>query len=123
MSEEVAKLRPKRLMLSEQQLYEQFKKYFGQKRAVKNKALPTALRTTAMRGLVAMFQTLCRRCPPARLGKQDEGGMSLMHHAAMLNRGHVIAALIVQSMDVNVRRHNSVLSAGCGLGIAGDSGR
>ena len=43
---------------------------------------------------------------PSRLGKQDEHGLSLLHYAAMNNHPQIIAQLLIQSMDVNVRRNN-----------------
>lgn len=74
--------------------------------------LPNGLRAAAQRGLVAVFATLSRKCPASRLGKQDEMGLSLMHHAAMWNRPQIIAVLILLSMDVNVRRNNNILTSG-----------
>ena len=71
----------------------------------------SGLKAAAQRGLVAMFQALCRKMPGSRLGKQDDQGLSLLHHAAMNNRPQLIALLLVQSMDVNVRRNN-ILSTG-----------
>ena len=69
------------------------------------------LKAAGQRGLVAMFQALMRKMPGSRLGKQDDQGLSLLHHAAMFNRPNLIAMLLVQSMDVNVRRNN-ILSTG-----------
>ncbi|ELU04066.1 hypothetical protein CAPTEDRAFT_159631 [Capitella teleta] len=112
MWEEVTKLRPKRLPLSDTEIYEQFRKLFGYKRAIKYKNLPNGLKAAAQRGLVSMFATLCRKCQASRLGKQDEMGLSLIHHAAIWNRPQIIAVLILQSMDVNVRRNNNILSTG-----------
>ena len=70
------------------------------------------LKAASQRGLVGMFHTLCRKCPGSRLSKQDDVGLSLMHYAAMYNRPNVIAILVLQSMDVNVRRNNNFLSQG-----------
>lgn len=54
-----------------------------------------------------MFSALCRKMMQAsRLGKQDEHGLSLLHYAAMNNHPQIIALLLIQSMDVNVRRNN-----------------
>ena len=54
-----------------------------------------------------MFNALCRKMmQPSRLGKQDEHGLSLLHYAAMNNHPQIIAQLLIQSMDVNVRRNN-----------------
>ena len=67
----------------------------------------TGLKEAAKRGLVAMFNALCRKMmQPSRLGKQDEHGLSLLHYAAMNNHPQIIAQLLIQSMDVNVRRNN-----------------
>lgn len=70
------------------------------------------LSAAARRGLVGTFNTLARKCPPSRLGKQDDNGLSLLHHAAMNNRPHVIAQLILHSMDVNVRKSNNIQISG-----------
>ncbi|XP_064647682.1 ankyrin and armadillo repeat-containing protein-like isoform X2 [Lineus longissimus] len=106
MAEEIAKLKPKRLPLSDIHTHEQFKKYFGYKKAIKYKTLPNGLKAASQRGLTAMFMTLCRKCPASRLSKQDEVGMSLIHYASMWNRPQIITTLILQGIDVNVRRHS-----------------
>ncbi|XP_067649055.1 ankyrin and armadillo repeat-containing protein-like [Haliotis asinina] len=110
-SEAISGLKPKKLPINDINLHEQFKKYFGYKKAIKYKSPVSGLKAAAQRGLVAMFMTLCRKMPASRLGKQDEHGLSLLHHAAMNNRPQVIAILLLQSMDVNVRRNN-ILSTG-----------
>lgn len=74
--------------------------------------LPHGLRMAAQRGLVAMFATLCRKCPTSRLGKHDENGMTLMHHAAVNNRPHIITLLVLLAQDVNVRKISTVFAAG-----------
>lgn len=114
--EEMNKLKLKKLPMSDIHIHEQFKKYFGYKKAIKykpdkGKTPVMGLKTSAQRGLVAMFQALIRKIPGSRLGKQDEEGLSLLHHAAIYNRPNIIAMLLVQSMDVNVRRNN-ILSTG-----------
>ncbi|KAL8620460.1 hypothetical protein ACOMHN_048393 [Nucella lapillus] len=109
--EEMAKMKPKKLPISDIHLHEQFKKYFGYKRAIKYKSPANGLKAAAQRGLVAIFQALCRKMPGSRLGKQDDQGLSLLHHAAMHNHPQIIALLLIQSMDVNVRRNN-ILSTG-----------
>ena len=77
--------------------------------------LPNGLKAAASRGLIATFMTLCRKCPVSRLSKADEVGLTAMHHAAMWNRPQIITILILQSMDVNVRRSNHFLSQGMSL--------
>ncbi|WAQ94689.1 ANKAR-like protein [Mya arenaria] len=105
--EELNKLKPKKLPMSDLHLHEQFKKYFGYKKAIKCKTPYNGLKECAKRGLVAMFSALCRKMMQAsRLGKQDEHGLSLLHYAAMNNHPQIIAMLLMQSMDVNVRRNN-----------------
>lgn len=69
------------------------------------------LRACAQRGLVTMFHALCRKMPAARLGKQDEQGYSYLHYAAMNNHPEIIGLLLLQSIDVNVRR-GGVVSSG-----------
>jgi len=39
--------------------------------------------------------------------------MTLMHHAAVHNRPHIIAILVQLGQDVNVRKISSVFAAGC----------
>ncbi|XP_052246071.1 ankyrin and armadillo repeat-containing protein-like isoform X2 [Dreissena polymorpha] len=105
--EELNKLKPKKLPVSDIHLHEQFKKYFGYKKAIKCKTPYNGLKECAKRGLVAMFFALTRKMMQAsRLGKQDEHGLSLLHYAAMNNHPQIIAILLIQSMDVNVRRNN-----------------
>jgi len=70
------------------------------------------LRVAAQRGLVSVFETLSHKCPSSRLGKHDETGMTLMHHAAVHNRPHIITILVQLAQDVNVRKISSVFAAG-----------
>ncbi|XP_078582860.1 ankyrin and armadillo repeat-containing protein-like [Branchiostoma floridae x Branchiostoma japonicum] len=110
-----ASLKPKRLPLTDIQVHEHFKKRFGYKKAIRYKNLQYGLKASAQRGLVAIFQTLCRKCPATRLAKHDELGLSLLHHAAIHNRPQVIALLLLQGLDVNVRRlvsHYTTASSG-----------
>eukprot|EP00058_Branchiostoma_floridae_P008346 XP_002593834.1 hypothetical protein BRAFLDRAFT_75707 [Branchiostoma floridae] len=110
-----ASLKPKRLPLTDIQVHEHFKKRFGYKKAIRYKNLQYGLKASAQRGLVAIFQTLCRKCPATRLAKHDELGLSLLHHASIHNRPQVIALLLLQGLDVNVRRlvsHYTTASSG-----------
>ncbi|ESP02231.1 hypothetical protein LOTGIDRAFT_224972 [Lottia gigantea] len=120
--EEVQALKPKKLPIHEIPLHEQFKKYFGFKKAIKYKTPQNGLKAAAQRGLVAMFQALCRKMPASRLGKQDEHGLSYLHYAAMHNRPQIIAVLLMQSMDVNVRRNHIVGNGPTGLHMAARCG-
>ena len=66
------------------------------------------MKAAAQRGMVAMFQTLCRKLPCSRLAKHDEHGLNILHHATINNRPHIVGLLILQSMNVNMRRNNIV---------------
>lgn len=110
--DEIAKLKPKRLPIPELQIHEQYKKRYGYQRTVKLKQIPAGLQASSIRGLVAIFYTMCRKLPPSRLNTQDSNGLSLIHHAAMFNRPQVITMLVVMGFDVNVRRYNNISSQG-----------
>lgn len=69
------------------------------------------LKATAQHGMVAIFQAQNRKMQGSRLGKQDDRGLSYIHHAAINNQSHIISLLLVLSMDVNARRNN-ILSTG-----------
>ncbi|EDO43577.1 predicted protein [Nematostella vectensis] len=110
--DEIAKLKPKRLPIPELQIHEQFKKRYGYQKTVKLKQIPAGLHAAAVRGLVAIFYTMCRRLPPSRLTTQDSTGLSLIHYAAMYNRPQIITMLMVMGFDINVRRFNNISSQG-----------
>ncbi|CAD5114678.1 DgyrCDS3724 [Dimorphilus gyrociliatus] len=110
MSERIGQMRLK--TMTEHDVHDVFRKHFGTKKAINYKNQLLGLSAAARRGLVATFNTLARKCPPSRLGKQDDNGLSLLHHAAMNNRPHVIAQLILHSMDVNVRKSNNIQISG-----------
>ncbi|KAK3726414.1 hypothetical protein QZH41_019667 [Actinostola sp. cb2023] len=110
--DEIAKLKPKRLPIPELQIHEQYKKRYGYQKTVKLKQIPAGLQASAIRGLVAIFHTMCRKLPPSRLTTQDSSGLSLIHHAAMFNRPQIITMLVVMGFDVNVRRYNNISSQG-----------
>ncbi|KAK6172108.1 hypothetical protein SNE40_018060 [Patella caerulea] len=120
--EELQTLKPKKLPIHEIPLHEQFKKYFGYKKALKYKTPQNGLKAAAQRGLVVIFHALCRKMPASRLGKQDEHGLSYLHYAAMFNRPQIIALLLLQSMDVNVRRNNIMGTGPTGLHMAARCG-
>ena len=48
--------------------------------------IPAGLKVAAQRGLVAVFSELSRKSQMSQLMKQDESGLSLIHHAAINNR-------------------------------------
>lgn len=110
--DEISKLKPKRLPIPELQIHEQYKKRYGYQKTVKLKQIPAGLQASAVRGLVAIFHTMCRRLPPSRLTTQDSSGLSLIHHAAMFNRPQIITMLVVMGFDVNVRRYNNISAQG-----------
>ena len=58
-----------------------------------------------------MFGALSRKISGSRIGKQDEQGLSLLHHAAIYNRPQIMGLLLLSAVDVNVRRNN-ILSTG-----------
>ncbi|KAH9489690.1 hypothetical protein Btru_037450 [Bulinus truncatus] len=109
--EEMDKMKPKRLPLTDVQIHEQFKRNFGSKKAIKYKTPVIGLRICAQRGLISMFGALTRKISGTRIGKQDEQGLSLIHYAAIYNRPQIITMLLLQSVDINVRRNN-ILSTG-----------
>ena len=111
--DEISKLKPKRLPLSEIQIHEQFRKRYGYQKTVKLKQVPAGLKASAQRGMVAVFNTLCRRQTVSNLGSLDQQGMSLLHDAATMNRPQIITQLVTMGLDVNIRK----LSNNTGLGI------
>ncbi|KAK7009037.1 ankyrin and armadillo repeat-containing protein [Biomphalaria glabrata] len=109
--EEMDKMKPKRLPLTDIQIHEQFKRRFGSKKAIKYKTPLVGLKICSQQGLLAMFSALTRKISGTKIGKQDEQGMSLIHYAAVYNRPQIIILLLVQSVDINTRRNNIVASA------------
>ncbi len=110
--DEIAKLKPKRLPLSEIHIHEQFRKRYGYQRTVKLKQVPAGLKAAAQRGMIAVFHTICRRQTASMLGSQDPQGFSFLHHAASMNRPQVITQLVMMGLDVNVRRYNIATELG-----------
>ncbi|XP_015214679.2 ankyrin and armadillo repeat-containing protein isoform X2 [Lepisosteus oculatus] len=111
MNDSIKALKAKRLPLNDTQLHEQFKKTFGYKKAIKCKSLPLGLKAAAERGLVAVFQTLCRRNPVSRLRFLDEQGYSLLHHAALHNQAPIICQLAMAGLSLNQRRSDRFIRA------------
>ena len=110
--EEIAKLKPKRLPLSEIQIHEQFRKRYGYQRTVKLKQVPAGLTASSQRGMVAVFHTISRRQTVPMLASQDPQGRSLLHHASAMNRPQIITQLVMMGLDVNVRRFHSAADLG-----------
>ncbi|GFR60921.1 ankyrin and armadillo repeat-containing protein [Elysia marginata] len=104
--DEMDKMKPKRLPIADTSIHEQFKKNFGYKKAIKFKTPTIGIKICAQRGLVAMFSALSRKISGSRIGKQDEQGLSLLHHAAIYNRPQIMGLLLLSAVDVNVRRNN-----------------
>ncbi|XP_042192389.1 ankyrin and armadillo repeat-containing protein [Callorhinchus milii] len=104
MSETISSLKSKKLPLSDIQLYEQLKKKFGTKKAMKCKNLPTALLSSVDSGLVAIFHTLCHNNPTSHLAVLDEVGYPLVYHAAMYNHPPIIYQLATSGLKLNQRR-------------------
>ncbi|XP_022304475.2 ankyrin and armadillo repeat-containing protein-like isoform X2 [Crassostrea virginica] len=107
-------LERKYLPLQDTPMWDVFIKHFGKKKTGKLKAQMTGPRAAAIRGLVIIFVHMCRKTlgqQMSRLTKQDEHGLSLLHHAAMNNRPQIIVSLLRQTVDINSRRNN-ILSTG-----------
>nr|XP_022304476.1 ankyrin and armadillo repeat-containing protein-like isoform X3 [Crassostrea virginica] len=102
-------LERKYLPLQDTPMWDVFIKHFGKKKTGKLKAQMTGPRAAAIRGLVIIFVHMCRKTlgqQMSRLTKQDEHGLSLLHHAAMNNRPQIIVSLLRQTVDINSRRNN-----------------
>lgn len=69
------------------------------------------IKVCTQRGCVGMLIALARKISGTKVYKQDEQGISLLHHAAIHNRAHVIIRMLTNALDVNIRRNN-ILSAG-----------
>jgi ankyrin repeat protein len=63
----------------------------------------TAPKAAIQKGLLGLFIYLCNKNvhQPSRLNKQDEQGLSLLHHAAINNHPEIIVALLKQKMDIS----------------------
>ena len=112
LNDELVKLKPKRLPVSDIQIYDLFKKHFGYKKATKFKGIPSGLRASSERGLIGVFQSFLRRTPQTRLTKHDEFGYGLLHYAAIYNRPLIISTLSMASVDINIRQQVEYLAIG-----------
>nr|XP_022304477.1 ankyrin and armadillo repeat-containing protein-like isoform X4 [Crassostrea virginica] len=118
-------LERKYLPLQDTPMWDVFIKHFGKKKTGKLKAQMTGPRAAAIRGLVIIFVHMCRKTlgqQMSRLTKQDEHGLSLLHHAAMNNRPQIIVSLLRQTVDINSRRNNILSTGPTGLHIAARCG-
>ncbi|XP_031749764.1 ankyrin and armadillo repeat-containing protein isoform X2 [Xenopus tropicalis] len=105
----ISTLKPKRLPLTDVQMYEQFKKRFGYKRAIKCQNFPFGLKSAAKRGLAAVFHTFSRKTQISGLDVRDEAGYAVIHHAAIYNRVVIVSQLAKASFNLNQRRNDSFL--------------
>ncbi|XP_061167170.1 ankyrin and armadillo repeat-containing protein-like [Saccostrea echinata] len=118
-------LERKYLPLQDTPMWDVFIKNFGKKKTGKLKAQMTGPRAAAIRGLVIIFVHMCRKTlgqQMSRLTKQDEHGLSLLHHAAMNNRPQIIVSLLRQTVDINSRRNNILSTGPTSLHIAARCG-
>ncbi|XP_018428916.1 PREDICTED: ankyrin and armadillo repeat-containing protein [Nanorana parkeri] len=102
----ISTMKPKRLPLTDIQLHEQFKKKFGYKKALKCKNIVFGLKAATERGLTAIFYTFCRKTPISGLNILDDGGYSILHHAALHNRVAIVSQLAKAGVDLNQQRSN-----------------
>ncbi|BFY97941.1 hypothetical protein BsWGS_00981 [Bradybaena similaris] len=109
-NDEIDKLKPKRLPVADVHVLEQFKKFYGFKKAMKYKTPAVGIKVCTQRNCVGMMIALARKISGNKIYKQDEQGLSLLHHAAIHNRTHVIIRMLTLALDVNIRRNN-ILSA------------
>ncbi|OCT63921.1 ankyrin and armadillo repeat-containing protein [Xenopus laevis] len=105
----ISTLKPKRLPLTDVQLYEQFKKRFGYKKAIKCQNFPFGLKSAAERGLSAVFHTFSRKTQISGLDVRDEAGYAVIHHAAIHNRVVIVSQLAKANLNLNQRRNDSFL--------------
>ncbi|XP_078407420.1 ankyrin and armadillo repeat-containing protein [Cetorhinus maximus] len=103
LSEAIPLLKSDKLPLNGVQLYEQLRKKFGHKKAIKCKDLPTGLISATKSGLAAVFHTYCQQNPISQLGVVDEAGYALVHHAAIHNHVSIICQLTTIHLKVNQR--------------------
>ena len=94
LQDEVGKLRPRRIPMTDQQVSEQLRKRFGNKIASKLKYLPLALRACSQYGFPAIFQSVSRRCPASHIMKLDDNGLSPIHHAALRDKPNIISIIL-----------------------------
>ncbi|KAK3108352.1 hypothetical protein FSP39_006134 [Pinctada imbricata] len=124
-NERLKELEKKHMSIGETLISDQFIRHFGKKKTTKLKAQMNSPKACAIRGLVIIFVQLCRKMlgqQLSRLSKQDEQGLSLLHHAAMNNRPQVIVSLLRQTVDINARRNNILSTGPTALHIASRCG-
>jgi len=112
LTDELMKLKPKRIPMTDINIYDLCKKYYGYKKATKLKTPQAGLKASAQRGLMGVFSSFGRKTPAARLAKQDEFGLNFMHYASIFNRPLVVSYLVQQGVDVNVKQQIDYLAVG-----------
>ncbi|EDV26749.1 uncharacterized protein TRIADDRAFT_22532 [Trichoplax adhaerens] len=123
LQDEVGKLRPRRIPMTDQQVSEQLRKQFGNKIASKLKYLPLALRACSQYGFPAIFQSVSRRCPASHIMKLDDNGLSPIHHAAIRDKPNIISIILAHGISINLRRSfNTVAFGGTPLHLAARCG-
>ncbi|KAG8432789.1 hypothetical protein GDO86_017145, partial [Hymenochirus boettgeri] len=103
-------LKLKKFPLTDIQLHELFKKKFGQKKAIKCQNFNYGLKSSAERGLSAIFHTLC--CKTPGLDVLDDAGYALIHHAAMHNRVVIVSQLAKANINLNQKQYDRISSQG-----------
>ncbi|CAG5120111.1 unnamed protein product, partial [Candidula unifasciata] len=120
--EEIEKLKPKRLPMTDVHILDQFKKFFGFKKAIKYKTPVVGIKVCAQRGCLAMLASLARKVSGTRVYRHDEQGLSLLHHAAIHNRAHIIVRILLNPIDINIRRNNILASGPTAMHMAARCG-
>lgn len=108
LSDELSKLRPKRMPMSDIQVYDLYKKHFGFRKATKLKSMQPGLKAACQRGFSNVFQSFARKTPLSNLTRHDEFGLGLIHYAAIFNRPNLISNLIMLGVDSNSKQQINV---------------
>ena len=137
--EDLVKLKPKRIPLTDLQVYDVFKRQCGYKKATKFKvsapvhstqslftllsvlinlfmddfqSLPAGLKASAQRGIIGIFQYFLRKSQTNNLAKHDENGLGLMHYAAIHNKPLIVSNLIMNAIDANIKQQIDYMAIG-----------
>lgn len=86
------------------QVYDLYKKFYGYKKATKLKNIQSGLKVSAQRGCLGVFQSFSRKTPISNLARHDDSGLGLVHYAAIFNRPNIIANLCLLGVDTNLRQ-------------------
>ncbi len=108
LNDDLSKLRPKRMPMSDIQVYDLYKKHFGYRKATKLKGLQMGLKAATQRGFSNVFQSFARKTPLSNLARQDEFGMGLIHYASIFNKSNIITNLVMLGIDANLKQQISV---------------